>query len=437
VKQPAWLSIVLLAVVAVRVGGIVISAVSHTRGDYYMSMPGAYVRTVNPVLWESPDLQAAMGYHHDTYFHGPVQYLTLYPVAYLDSYEQIARVLLPIYALVIAAAIWCLLGGLRALAPDVPFTVPVIAATLLFFPLLQAFLQREFEVVMLLGLAAAFGFTIVNRQAAAGGLLAWIAWYKYMPLLFAGYLVLRGWTTALAAFVVTSLAILLAAHTLFGLPLFFNNIVPNQAAWLLAVGHYEFRPDAAGALIGFGFCDAWRANETANAGLRHGLCSIAARQPWLAPNVAYLVICTAVALTYLWAYRRFARDRSISPERERWRRAVEFSIVTTICTCFFFTHFYYLAALIVPLSVLLVRYLSRHDYRSLAMWAVCYTLISAFVVPSRLLNLVLGIDSYRRYIEDSWFLWGELLLVGLLLREYVALSGVRDDAYVGVRVANS
>lgn len=421
-RPPAWLSVVLLALVAVRVAGIIVAAVSHTRGDYFASMPGAYVRTVNPVLWNSPDLQAAMGYHHDTYFHGPVQYLTLYPVAYLDSYEQIAQVLLPIYALVIAATIGGLLRVFRALAPDVSFTVPVLTTTLLFFPLLQAYLQREFEVVTLLGLVVALWFCVMDRRSAAAVVLAYVAWFKYLPLLFAGYLVIRGWRKALVAFALTSIAILLAAHAVFGLSSFANNNVPDHLAGVFAVAGYDFRPDGSGTLVGFGFCKAWYAKETANAGIRHGLCSVAAGWAWLAPNVAYLLLCGLVALVYFAAHRRFERDRSVSADRERWRRALEFSIVTTVCVCFFFTHYYYLVALIIPLSVLLVFYLSREDYLALIAWAIGYILLSAFVVPSRVLTFVFGTDAYRRYIEDSWFLWGELVLIGLLLREYVALS---------------
>ena len=421
-KRPAWLTIVLLALVAFRVGGIVVAAISHTRGDYWSSMPGAYVQTVNPALWDSPDLRGAMGFHRDTYYHGPIQYLTLYPLAYLDSYEQIARVLLPIYAVVVAATIGCLLRVFRVLAPDVPFTVPVLSATLLFFPLLQAYLQREFEVVTLLGLAAALWLSVADRRMGAGVVLACIAWFKYIPLLFAAYLAVRGWVRALAAFVLTSAAILIAAHALFGLSRFVNNNVPFHVARVLAVFSYEFRTDATGDLVGFGFCADWYAKEAAAAGVRHGLCSVAARWPWLAPNVVYLVVCGVVALVYLTAHRRFERDRSISPDRERWRRALEFSILTTICACFFFAHYYYLAALIVPLSVLLVRYLSREDYRALALWAISYMLVSAFVVPSRLLTPVLGADAYSRYMQGSWFLWGELLLVALLLFEYVTLS---------------
>src|SRR5262245_64054269 len=100
-------------------------------------------------------MEGAMGYHRDTYYHGPTQYLTLYAMAFFDSYRQIARALMPVYALVLGAAFWCMWRGLRRLAPEPFLVVPLFASTFLFFPLIQSYVQREFEIVILLGLAAA------------------------------------------------------------------------------------------------------------------------------------------------------------------------------------------------------------------------------------------------------------------------------------------
>src|SRR5438132_13718701 len=63
------------------------------RGDFFATLPGAYVQSLNPTLWNSKDLQMAMGFHRPFYIYGPTQYLTLYPMAFLDSYAQIAAVL--------------------------------------------------------------------------------------------------------------------------------------------------------------------------------------------------------------------------------------------------------------------------------------------------------------------------------------------------------
>jgi hypothetical protein len=421
-RLPAWLTALLLTLVVVRAGAVVWSSLSNTHGDYYASLPGAYVRTVNPTLWDSPDMRGAMGYHLDTYYHGPTQYLTLYPLAYLDSYARIAVILLPIYAVVIAATIVCLIGASRQLAPGTPAAVPIVASTLLFFPLLQAYLQREFEVIIVFALAAALWSSIAGKRSLAGAVLGYVAWFKYVPLLFAGYLVLRGWIKAALVFALTSLVILATAHALFDLSLFFNNNVPGHAAQVFNLASYQFRPNAVGELVGFGFCSGWFATETTLANIRHGFCSIGARHDWFAPNVAYLVVCGVVAIVYLTAHVRFERDRSPAPERERWRRALEISIITTICACFFFAHYYYLILLVIPMTVVLVRSLSQRDVRGLALWAIAYVLLSAFLVPTGLLTRALGTDVWAHYIKDGWFLYGELLLVALLLREYAALG---------------
>lgn len=104
---PKPIAILLVTLVIVRVASVTWSATGRTAGDFYASMPGAYVQTINPDLWNSADLVQAWGYHNDTYFHGPVQYLTLYPIALLDSFAQIAAVLLPLYALALAGALLC------------------------------------------------------------------------------------------------------------------------------------------------------------------------------------------------------------------------------------------------------------------------------------------------------------------------------------------
>jgi hypothetical protein len=404
-----------------RVASVVFAATTNIRGDYYASLPGAYVRDANPVLWDSPDLQGTWGYHRDTYYHGPVQYLTLYPVAFFNSYAEIARVLLPVYGVVLAAAFLCLRAAAAQLAPARQLTVPMLAATFLFFPLLQAWLQREFEVVILLALSAALWLVVCDRRVAAAALLAYAAWFKYVPLLFAGYLACRGWTRAVASFAVASLVILAATAVVFGLTLFVNNNVPAHAAQVFAVWTYGFRSEVAGHLEGTGFCQGWFTIETTLANLRHGFCGVSARHPWFPANVAYLLVSVLTAGVYLTAHRRLERQPP-GAGGERWRRAVEFSIVTTVCATFFFAHYYYLILLAVPFNVLLARYLSDGRAGAIVAWLVSYALVSAFVVPTSLLTRALGADAWELYISSGAFLYGELLLLGLLLWEYWRLG---------------
>jgi len=415
---------VLSAVVIVRIVAAIWAAAWNTHGDYYASLPGTYVKRVNPTLWNSPDMRGAMGYHVDTYYHGPTQYLTLYPVAYLDSYAQIARVLLPVYAAAIGLAWLCLFRALGQLAPGDPIAVPLFACVFLFFPLLQSFIQREFEVITFLALSFALLQLVRNRVAVAGAAFAYVAWFKYIPLMLGGYVMVRGWTRAVASFVAMSAGILLMTQLAFGIGEFYNNNVPSHAAQVFRVFDYSYYYDAGGVLNGEGFCKGWFETETTLTNLRHGLCAIAARAPGLPPNVIYLVICVLVAAGYLISHVRL-NGRPATEQDEGWRRALELSIVITICACFFFAHYYYLIVLAIPYSVLLVRFLARRQRGALAAWAVSYVLVSAFVVPTGILSRLTGIDVWARYVGDGWWFFGELLLVVLLMREHWRLGTLR------------
>lgn len=393
----------------------------NNRGDFYASLPGTYVKHVNPVLWDSPDMRGAMGYHLDTYYHGPTQYLTLYPIAFLDSYEQIAWALLPVYIAAIVVGWICLYRALKSLAPGHRIGVPLFAAAFLFFPLLQAFIQREFEVIIFLALAYALLQLVRNRQAWAGAAFSYVAWFKYIPLMLLAYVVLRGWKRAAIPFVVTSIAIVTLTHLVFGFGEFYNNNVPGHAAQVFRVFDYSFYYDRDGILNGDGFCKGWFETETTLTNLRHGLCAVSARVPMLPPNVIYLLICVAVAAAYLVTHFRLA-SQSLSESEEGWRRALELSIIITICSCFFFAHYYYLIALVIPFAVLLVRFLVLERRTQLAVWTISYVMLAAFVVPTGILSRLTGIDVWAWYVGTAWFLYGELLLMALLMHEYWRLT---------------
>src|SRR4030095_2718380 len=247
-------------------------------------------------------------------------------------------------------------------------------------------------------------------------LMAYAAWFKYIPLLFAGYLLLRRWWRELGVFIAVSAIILLASHLLFGLPRFFNNNVPGHAAQVFVLWGSGFARDATGHLYGTGFCEGWFDNKSTLANIRHGLCTIAAYHPWVPAPLFYLAICAAVVAVYLHTHVRLERS-TLTPAIEMRRRALEISIVTTICACFFFGHYYYLIALVIPFNVLLALYLVDGRRAPLAAWAIAYFLVSAFVVPITLLNRIVGFDVWEPFIWQGWFWYGEILLVALLVNE--------------------
>jgi hypothetical protein len=429
---PKPIAVLLIALVLVRVASVTWSATTRTRGDYYASMPGAYVETVNPALWNSPDMTGAWGYHNYTYFHGPIQYLTLYPLAYLDTFAQIAAVLLPLYLLLLIATFWLLWRVAVRLGATAPMFVPMLASTFLFFPLLQAYVQREFEVILTFAFAGALLLLLDNKRLGAAALLAYAAWFKYIPLMFAGYLFLRRWWRELGLFVAISALILAVSHALFDLSRFFNNNVPGHAAQVFQLWRFGFAYDATNHLYGTGFCEGWFDNESTLSNLRHGLCTMSAYNRWVNPPLIYDAMCIAVAGLYLWTH--FQLERHVLPAlQESRRRALEFSIITTICSCFFFSHYYYLIALVIPFNVLLAIYLADRRSRTLALWAIAYFLISAFVVPITLLNRIVGYDVWEPYIWKGWFWYGEVLLVVLLMFEYRRLVTSRTAQGVASR----
>jgi hypothetical protein len=322
---------------------------------------------------------------------------------------------------VLAMAFLLLRAAAGRLMPSGRLTVPLFASTFLFFPLLQAFIQREFEVVVFFGLSAALWLLLIDRRNAAAAALGYVSWFKYVPLMFLGYLGLRRWWTAVAVFTVTSIVILAAAHAAFGLELFVNNNVPGHAAQVFNLWSYGFERRQDDYVYGTGFCYGWIEIETTLSNVRHALCSLSYRSPWLPPHVIYIALCLVIAGTYLATHLRFERLRP-EADVERWRRALEFAIVTTVYSCFFFNHYYYLIVLVIPLMVLLVRYLRGGRPVRFVLWAAAYVLISAFVVPMSVLTRATGVDVWAVYIKGAWFLWGELLLMYLLLREYRDLS---------------
>ncbi len=418
---PTPLAILLVVLVLARVAGVTWAATGRTLGDFYASMPGAHVERLNPTLWNSPDLFGAWGYHRPTYFHGPTQYLTLYPLSFLDSFAQIAAVLLPLYAVVLALTFWVMWLIAKRLGADRAAFLPLFASTFLFFPLLQAYLQREFEVVLTLMVAVALWLVLNDRKSWAAALFAYAAWFKYIPLLFGGYLAWRRWWRAALVFAAASLAIVVASELLFGLSRFFNNNVPGHARQVFVLWGYGFNLDGTGHLHGTGFCGGWLEHDTTFANLRHGLCSMAVGRPWVNPPAIYLTICAAVAAAYLTIERRLART-VLPAATEQRRRAIEVSIVATICACFFFAHYYYLILLVIPFNVLLTLYLADGRGGGLLLWGLSYFLVGAFVIPVGLLSRLAGFNVFELYMWQSWFWYGEILLVALLLFEYHRLG---------------
>jgi len=414
-------------VATVRLGAAYRAALTATHGDFYATLPGAYVERINPTLWNSPDLRDSWAFHHSAYLHGPTQFLTLYPIAYLDSYRAIAAVLLPVYALLLLVAIALLCRAVNAPADRVVTFWSVYAIVGLFFPILQALGQREFEIVIVAALALAVVAAVADRPLLLGSAWAYVTGFKYIPVLAVLYFIGRRWWRVLLAYVAALLVIAGMAEAVFGLRGFFNDTVRSQAAAQLS----ELRSGDA-------LCESFvnpltqdfaHANQTF-AGVRWGLCALRDRHPWLPLPFSYLVVCAAVGAAAVLGFVRLERADRLDSRAEQWRRLLELSVVITACSTLFFAHYYYLAVLVVPLVVLFARFAAEWPTRRGAMiaWAAAYVLLGAFVVPSGATLRLIGVDVFAIYMRGAFYVYGEMLLLALLLREYLALPAAARAA---------
>ena len=394
-----------------RLVSVIVEAVWWTYGDFAATLPGAYAERLNPTLWNSPDLAQSWAFHKHTYLHGPTQFLTLYPIVFLDSYASIARLLLVVYVVVLLGAVAVMWRCFTTVADRRATAVAVVTSTLLYTPALQALVQREFEIVILLALSLALWAAVTDRRLAHGALLAYVAGFKYLPLLFVPYLAARRWWRALAGFAAVALVIVVLAEMLFGLPLFFNNNVPDHARTQLA------------GLKSRG-CYNWGPGSETLTGIRWGLCSLrAGGVPIPLPWTYLAILGLTIGLGGL-GFARLQRVGRLSPDAERWRRIWEFSLCVIAYSTFFFSHYYYLTVLILPLNALLVRYTLSGPWRrgALAALALAYVLLAAFVLPSQFLSWMLGMHFWAAYMRRALYLFGELLLLALVLREYLRLA---------------
>ena len=133
-----------------RFGHVAYQGLTYSIGDFYSTLPGAYVQSLNPTLWASPDLTNMVG-RVSHYHRGPTQYLTTYPLSFLDSYREIAIVLLVVYAVLIPGTAYLMWRTFAPGSRDYQLLALVISSSLLFFPTLQAYIAREFELVTMGG----------------------------------------------------------------------------------------------------------------------------------------------------------------------------------------------------------------------------------------------------------------------------------------------
>jgi len=396
---------------------------SFTHGDFYFSLPGAYAKQLNPTLWNSPDLQDARAFNHGAYLYGPSQFLALYPIVFLNSYAAIASVLLIVYAAAAVAA-WYLM--FRLLTGGEPATSGLGGATFAlvfaFLPLTQALIQREFEVIALVALVGACAFYVRHRDGWSGALVAFLTWFKYWPVVLIGTFVLNRRFKALVAFVFASALILGAAHLLFGLPNFQITRTAGIVEGLmrpLGSGEVLYPAMARGALKS-DFCRQWIDGRGTAADVRWILCGVEDRFPLLPAKGAFYAILTVTGLAFVGGtVASSARPRAASVEK--WRAIWEFSLLTIAGGAFVHAHYYYYVAFLLPLTALAVWYAAHpQPWRrtKIALWAICYILLDALLLPTSWLSSIIHRNAWTMYLDSGMCLLGVLLLLTLVIWEF-------------------
>jgi hypothetical protein len=362
----------------------------------------------------------ADGYGRAQYLYGPTQYLTIFPLLVFDSYQSLATALLIVYFGVICLSAELMWRSFRlCTTPPRHGRVAVYASTWLFLPVLQAYGQREFEVVILLAISCALYALVKRRKMVAGALLGYATWFKFFPIIFLPYLLLRRFRSAAAAFVIASAVVLGAAEVFLDLSRF-EPVLELASSQMNRVAASDF-------------CEVWSRPETRHhalanqtrAGIKWSLCSFQDRWPWLPARWVHTAGILCLVIIAAVAFVRLERKRTLDPPDERWRRSVEVSLLLVV-PWLAYAHYYYLAMAIIPLNGMLVRYLGEwqagRSPRRLWMWGIAYAFLGAFVLPVSALSQLLSADLWGLYMRYNIYFFGQAALLGLILREYLLLS---------------
>jgi hypothetical protein len=403
-----WRGLVIAGVVRLMVAAY--SGMTHTHGDFYATLPGPHVRDLNPALWNSPDLVNSWAFQRDEYLYGPTQYLTLYGVGLFDTYQDIARFLLVVYGGLLIAAGVVVTQLLRARGVGPVTRAAVIAGTALYLPLVQAYVQREFETVVVLVLGLALFAIVTRRKWLAGAAIGYVTWFKFFPVVFLFYFIARGWWRAVASFTAVSAAVLGASHLMFDLRRFAPVVDLVSASTRSALSIEDT-------------CSRWLSNNQTFASVRYGLCRLAGPTDFVVLDALFWATVAVALAVFAVAFLRATGGVIVDSSDERMRRMLEFSLLVAFSSGVFYAHYYYLAQLVIPINVLVYRYSTSREHLGVkvSLLVLVYLLLTAFVLPPTVTTAVFGFDAWRAYMQSALYLYGQTLLIGLLLFEYCDL----------------
>lgn len=422
-----------LAAAILRFLSIAYAGLHITHGDFFQSFPGPNAKHLNPTLWNDPELITAVGHVQEKYFYGPSEYLLLYPLNFLPSFNAIAQVLLVVYALAIIGLIWLMTKTLTAdeRADPVVFA-QVLCVTFMFSPLLRAYIQREFEIPLILMVSAATYLLVTRRELLASGILAYSAWFKFWPLLFLAYFLVRRRYKATLVFLAVSAAVLGLAEVVFDLDKFLLFAPANGVLGSVLEARPTFElVGSPGSEIfeGRGSCRVWGDRQEMAASIHWGLCGLSRRLIWFPARDVFYALCFVTGGLFLVACMKLDRGHALSRADAKWRVILEMSLVSVAGTLLVHNEYHWLGILVMPLSALLFRYVwQARSVTRLALLAICYVVLAAFVVPVSVLSRLVDVDVARWYSDNGIYMYGELMLIGLLLWEYCELAVRRETS---------
>jgi hypothetical protein len=412
----------LAAVAAARFMVVVHGGVELNRGDFYATMPPAYAEWLNPSLWNSEDLVDSWVFQRPVYLYGPTQYLTVAPLVYwLDTYQEIATVLLVVYGALIVLSVVIMRRAVDSFGPVAPGTgLAMAASTFAFLPLLQAYSQREFEVAVFFLKVCAVALVLHRREGLAAALAAYVTWFKFMPVLWFGYFIIRRWVHALVLFAAVSGVIWVSAELFLGLDRFTGLWEVIGKSWTETASL-----DALCADFGVHYSPFFQLGNNHSAGIRHALCRFQMHWPWLPAAPIYWALLAGMLAAFLIAFWRLERGPSLEPRAEAWRRALEVSMILLVTCGYFYAHYYYFGLLIVVINILLARYLMNRPPVRLAVLAIAYVVLTVFVIPVSVTSGIVGFDVYRTYMQSGLYFVGQIALIALVWFEYSQLARQR------------
>ncbi len=411
----------------------IVRGAEFTQGDFYFSLPGLYAERLNPTLWNSPDIRPAREFSHGLYLYGPTQYLTLFPIVFLNSYGAIASVLLAAYTCVVVGAcylLWKLVTMNEAGRPIMASAVFAIVAA--FLPLTQALIQREFEVVAFLALVAACVWFARGRDAASGAAVAYLTWFKYWPIVLLSAFVMHRRYKGLAGFAAASAALLLTAQLVFGLQHFIIGRTLSIIGGLvrpLGGGEVLYPAMPRGAQKS-DFCRQWIWGRGTAADVRWELCGVEDRWPLFPARAAFAALVIVTAVVFVWGAYRLER-RPQGPVAAKWAAVWEFSLLAMGGASFVHGHYYYFIVFLLPFVALAYWYATRRQpWRSakIALLAASYLLLNAFMIPTSWLSTLLQRDAWALYLDSGLTLLGTVMLLALVLWEFARLSQLAPRA---------